>query len=218
MSATRRLQIADTMDELDRQIWDLQQSKKETYESYRVALAKDGMTAGDIKTEVEAVKKGIALRRKMIENPAAVDELDGRIDEVLHDIMPRVVTRGAHAPARAEKPEPRQAEKFDGDTGEIAEPAKGVAQTDGLDTAEVILCATHSPAEIAESLNALGAVAVPAGDTKFGALTSPAPYRITPSTPAPEPVDPDASPLIADPVARMAEARALLGQSAEAAE
>ena len=186
MSATRRRNIADTMDELDRQIWDLQQSKKDIYTSYREALKKDGMRDADVKTEVEALKKSIALRRKIIETPGAVDEMDAKVDEILADLLAKrkVGTEYAvRAPVARVAREAAAETPHDAETGEITE----AAEVDPVDAFVKIGAAIQQ------------AVA-----------DRPAPYRIPPTTPAPEPVDPDASPLIVDREARLANAKALI--------
>lgn len=221
MSATRRRNIADEMDAIDGQIWDLQQAKKDAYGSYREALKKDGLRDHDIKLEVEALKKAIARRRKLIEKPGEVEETDAKVDEIVADLMtkPKLGTRLAtHArPARAETPHDPTTGEVLGDAPAPAPDSLGPLRTqeEQPSPSEPRSLTVGSPQYFSPAACANPAAAQEANGQS--GMTATTPYRVTDPAPVPAAPDPDVSPLIADAAARQAAARRLLGQ-AEAAE
>jgi hypothetical protein len=92
-----RRQLADTIDEIEGQIRDLNSSKADNYKSYREELEATGMAGVRISAEISATKAAIAKRRKIRENPDQTAERDDLIDEILVEISskPHVHARDA---------------------------------------------------------------------------------------------------------------------------
>lgn len=148
--------------------------------------------------DVKALKALVAKRRKMAKDPDAFSELSDVI-EIYEAALDGTFSRAHAREAAAETP-------HDPITGEI-EPAGG-CMADPPPQDEALAARLRTAAEAAAP-NLAGKISV--------TVTALRPYRVTDVAPQPVAIDPDVSPLIADQAARMAKARALLGQS-EAAE
>lgn len=119
MTITRK-SLADTIDEYDAAIADLQSSKRDTFNSYRADLTASGMPKEAIKAEIEAAKK--AIRRRQIiaaKSAEVVEEADALAEEFFEEIT------AVRAP-RATRVE--NIEEFDPETGEVFDAEAEAAQ------------------------------------------------------------------------------------------
>jgi len=97
MTITRK-SLADTVDGYDDEIAALQQSKRETFQSYREDLAERGIDKDEVKAEIEAVKKAIKRRRLINEkSEEAVEAADALADEIFAEISPSRARRATRA-------------------------------------------------------------------------------------------------------------------------
>lgn len=124
-----RKELADIVDTYDRDIAQLQESKREAYQDYRRQLAQV-MGEGDVKSEVEAFKLALKRRNAIMKNGATViEEKDARVKEILGDITGTSLATHVARRARAKLHGP--------EAEEIIEPAvtgPAGAQLNGEDT------------------------------------------------------------------------------------
>jgi len=125
MTVTRK-SLADTIDGYDDEIAALQESKRETFQSYREDLAEHGIDKDGIRAEVEAVKKAIKRRRLVAEKSAeAVENADALADEIFAEISP---SRAPRATRTRETADETQAQ---GNSAPAREPVKPEADASG---------------------------------------------------------------------------------------
>jgi hypothetical protein len=82
-----RKSLADTIDEYDAEIADLQSGKRDTFNSYRADLVAAGLSKDAVKAEIEAAKK--AIRRRQIiaaKSVEVVEEADALAEEIFEEI------------------------------------------------------------------------------------------------------------------------------------
>ena len=84
--ATRRVEVADCIDEYDKLIAEHNESKSDTFTCYRAALEGEGMDKAAIKLELAALKAAIRKRQKAAKDPSAVEEKDALTDEIFTQI------------------------------------------------------------------------------------------------------------------------------------
>jgi len=84
--ASRRRELADTIDEYDAIIADQNESKRDTFVCYRADLEKEGMAKDAIKLELAALKAAIRKRQKARKDAGAVEEQDALAEEILSQI------------------------------------------------------------------------------------------------------------------------------------
>lgn len=90
-----RKSLAATIDDLDEQIATLQDSKRDTYISYRAQLDAKGLDKDAIKAEIDAFKLALKRRRAVKEDPKAVEAKDDLVDEIFVEISGSRAARDA---------------------------------------------------------------------------------------------------------------------------
>jgi hypothetical protein len=96
--ASRRVGIADTIDEYDMLIREHNESKADTFTCYRADLEKEGMSKEQIKAELAALKAAIRRRQKAVVDPQAVEFQAALVDEIYEQLKtgtPNAIVRGA---------------------------------------------------------------------------------------------------------------------------
>jgi hypothetical protein len=181
MAITRK-SLADTIDAYDEQSKEINDGKRETFESYRIQLANSGWSKDAIKSEVEAVKAAIRRRRLMLKDAAAVEEKDALVEEVLAEIT-------GHAPRATRVATDVPVPEHDAETGEIIE-----CQANADDEASALGgAAPPAPAADVESVSRLAAGrTADAGEAGTGDAASPA-MDTREGAPAAGEADPSAS-------------------------
>lgn len=157
-----RAGLADEIDALDADIKTLNGSKSDAYKAYREQLEAGGMEPRRAAAEVAATKAAIARRRKLKEDPEAVHEKDGLIDDILAEIM---------HPSRARERTADGITQNASNSGPLVRKSRQSSITPGEDTA-----VAH--AQITEPAGPLPAVAgdadLPKGDASSANSSQPA--------------------------------------------
>lgn len=147
-----RTGIANAIDDLDKQIADLQTAKADLYAEYREDLAST-MRKAEVSEEIAALKKAIAIRRRRTSAPHDEAEREARVEDIVDEISRPSHARGARTIEIIEKIPPH-----DPETGEIDEPEAPASQptaAEDVDAPAAVAPATESEAPtIADSVAA----------------------------------------------------------------
>ncbi len=158
-----RRSLADEVDSIDQSIADLNESKRELFESYRNQLSAAGALKPAIKIEIEAAKAAIKRRRAVAKDEFAVEEKDALVEEIFHEIT-------ARAPRATRTREDSLSERAKARTSEAMADHKVMS----ADLAKHGLISAEAHAEnirLSDAIaNKIGAGALPAHDSETGEI------------------------------------------------